>query len=405
MLLGLLGALPFASQLAQLPSSWVTRALGSRRTALAAIAVARQLPILLVPLPFVGFSVHAEQAVLLGVAAASAILGVAGNNAWTAWMGDLVPDRLRGRYFGRRSAWCALGSTVGALGAGAALDAAPPGPGAGAVLSGLALISCALGAITVALLRRQEEVNAPPPAAPRAHDLLHPWSDRRARRALAFHIAWATASGVAAAFYPIHMIGNLRMGFARMSLYTSCIAALRIVTAPLWGRALDRVGARPVLVACCFGLSLSPAVWLFPREGCLWPLAIDAVLCGVLMAGQSLASFNLPLTLSTRQDRPFHLAAFATAAGAATGLASAAGGALTHVLPASMSIAGQTACASQLLFLVGGGLRLCAAMLALRIDEPGARSVRDLGKVVWLGPSIRLENRCAPEPARRSSAA
>jgi MFS family permease len=191
-----------------------------------------------------------------------------------------------------------------------------------------------------------------------------------------------------------------------MSLYTSSLAALRIVSAPLWGRAIDRVGTRPVLVACCFGLSVSPAVWLFATSECLWPLAIDAFLCGVLIAGQSLASFNLPISLSSREGRPFQLAAFAAAGGAATGLASAAGGALAHWLPFSLRIAGQNACTAQILFLVGGGLRIFAAALALRIDEPGARSVRELGKVVWFAARPRLDRRgCEPVAARRSSAA
>jgi MFS family permease len=273
------------------------------------------------------------------------------------------------------------------------------------MLSALALASCVFGGVTVALLRRQANVDEAPPALPRARDLVQPWTDPRARRALAFHVAWAAASGVAAAFYPIHMIGNLRMGFARMSLYTSSLAALRIVTAPLWGRAIDRAGTRPVLVACCFGLSVSPAVWLFAQSDCLWPLAIDAVLCGVLLAGQSLASFNLPISLSSREGRPFQLAAFAAAGGAATGLASAAGGALAHWLPFSLRIAGQTACTAQILFLVGGGLRLFAAGLALRIDEPGARSVRDLGKVVWFAARPRWDRGCEPAAARRSSVA
>jgi MFS family permease len=405
LLLGVLGALPFAAQLVQLPSAWLTRGRGSRRTALCAIAIARQFPLLLVPLPFLALSPDAQRAVLLSVAAAAAVLGVVGNNAWVAWMGDLVPDKVRGRYFGRRSAWCALGATVGALCAGALLDAAPPGRRAGIVLSALALASSALGAITVGLLRRQAVGNAIAPAPPRARDLVRPWKDARARRALAFHVAWAAASGVAAAFYPIHMIGNLRMGFARMSLYTSSLAALRIVTAPLWGRAIDRAGTRPVLVACCFGLSVSPAIWLFAQSDCLWPLAIDAVLCGVLIAGQSLASFNLPISLSSREGRPFQLAAFGAAGGAATGLASAAGGALAHWLPTSLDIAGQTACTAQILFLLGGGLRIFAAALALRIDEPGARSVRDLGKVVWFAARPRVDRGCERVPARRSSAA
>ena len=130
-LVGVLGALPFAAQIVQIPSAWLTRSRGGRRTALWTIGVSRQLPLALALLPWLSFPEPVQRAVLLAVAAASSILSVAGNNAWTSWMGELVPDRLRGRYFGRRTAFCALGSTLGALGAGLALDHARPGAGAG----------------------------------------------------------------------------------------------------------------------------------------------------------------------------------------------------------------------------------------------------------------------------------
>jgi len=206
------------------------------------------------------------------------------------------------------------------------------------------------------------------------------------------------------------MIANLRMGFARMALYNGAIAAVRMLTAPLWGRALDRVGARPVLVACCFGLSISNAIWLFPREDVLWPLAVDAVLSGVLLAGQGLASFSLPLNVSSRGTRPFHLAAFAAAAGIATGVACAAGGALAHVLPAHVGFLGRTLVGSQFLFLTSGVLRLGAAVLALRIVEPGARPVQALGRLALDGAlrrqrTARLDPGCAVPVAQRSSAA
>src|SRR5215467_6407349 len=356
-LVGVLGALPFAAQVAQIPSAWLTRSRGSRRVALWTIGVSRQLPLVLALLPFLRLPEPAQRAVLLGVAALGSVLSVAGNNAWTSWMGELVPDRLWGRYFGRRTAFCALGSTLGALGAGLALDHARPGPGAGTMLSLLSLASCAFGALTAWLLRRQHEPCAHlVPPEPALAEALRPWTEQAARSALLFHMAWAAACGLAAAFYPIHMIANLRMGFARMALYNGAMAAVRMLTAPLWGRALDRVGARPVLVACCFGLSVSPVIWLFPREDLLWPLAVDAVLCGVLLSGQGLASFSLPLNVSSRGTRPFHLAAFAAAAGVATGLFSALGGALAHVLPGHAGFAGRTVVGAQLLFLMGGAL-------------------------------------------------
>lgn len=409
---GILGALPFAAQVVQIPSAWLTRVHGNRRTALWTIGVARQLPLLLAVLPWLPVPEPAQQAILLAVAAASSLLAVAGNNAWTSWMGELVPDRMRGRYFGQRTAFCALGSTLGALGAGLALDHARPGPGAGMVLSLLALASCAFGAVTVLLLARQHEPHprlvAPEPTL---EDALRPWTELAAQRALTFHVTWAAASGLSAAFYPLHMIANLRMGFACMALYNGTIAAARMLTAPLWGRALDRVGARPVLVACCFGLCFSPFLWLFPCEGFLWPLAIDAVACGILLAGQGLASFSLPLNLSSRGARPFHLAAFGAAGGIATGLASVAGGALAHVLPPHTSLLGKTIVSAQLLFLIGGtALRLFAAVLALRIVEPGARPVQALGQLALDGAlrrrrNPRLDPGCAIPVARRSSAA
>jgi MFS family permease len=411
-LVGILGALPFAAQLVQIPSAWLTQVHGSRRTALWTIGISRQVPILLALLPWLPLSQAQQRALLLAVAAAASLLSVAGNNAWTTWMGDLVPDRLRGRYFGRRTAFCAFGSTLGGLGAGLALDHARPGAGAGAVLSGLAVASCVLGALTVALLGRQQDSRRHASSSqPTLRDAVRPWTEPIARRALTFHVAWAAAGGVAAAFYPIHMIANLHMGFARLALYNGAIAAMRIVAAPLWGRALDRVGARPVLVACCFGLCLSPVLWLFPREGLLWPLAIDAVLCGVLLSGQALASFSLPMNVSSPGTRSFHVAAFAAAAGLATGVASMAGGALAHLLPGHVGLFGQAVVTVQLLFLLGAALRLCAAGLALRIVEPGARPVHVLGRLAWKAalrgprPSPRLDPGCAVPMTQRSSAA
>ncbi|HET9752691.1 MAG TPA: MFS transporter, partial [Myxococcales bacterium] len=51
-LIGLLGALPFSAQLVQLPASWITRRLGSKRAALWTIGIGRQCVLPLAALPF-----------------------------------------------------------------------------------------------------------------------------------------------------------------------------------------------------------------------------------------------------------------------------------------------------------------------------------------------------------------
>ena len=370
LLIGVLGALPFTAQLVQLPAAWCTRRFGSRRAALWTIGISRQCVLPLACLPFLPMPVGSRQAIFLGCAFTSAALGVAGNNAWTSWMGDLVPGIVRGRYFGRRSALCALAATCASLTAGLVLDGGHNPREAGAALCALTIAASLAGAVTTWLLSQQHESRRaiPPHAAP-LQDALAPLHDVRARSLLAFQLAWSAAGGIAAAFYPLHMIGNLRMGFARMAIYTAAVAAFRMLAAPMWGRVLDRGGARPVLVASAFALGLSPLFWIFAAEGRLWPLAIDAAVSGAANAGLSLATFSLPLALSRPATRSFYVGALAAAGGLAAGFGSAAGGAAVKVLPDAWSLLGQPLVAAQALFLVGAGARLCAAGLALRVNE------------------------------------
>jgi MFS family permease len=375
-LIGVLGALPFTAQLVHLPASWFTHRFGGRRAALWTIGLARQSVLPLACLPFLPLDLAVKQAVFLTCAFASAVLGVAGNNAWTSWMGDLVPGTVRGRYFGRRTALCALAATGASLTAGLVLDRGRNPGQAGVALCALTLVACATGAVTTLLLRRQHEprrATAPNVATLRA--ALAPIRDGRARSLLAFQLAWSAAGGIAAAFYPLHMIGNLRMGFARMALYTAAVAAFRMLAAPLWGAVMDRAGARPVLVSSAFALAVSPLFWIFAAEDRLWPLAIDAALSGAANAGLSLATFSLPLALSRPSNRSFYVGALAAAGGLAAGVGSAAGGAFVKFLPGPWSLLGQPLVSAHALFLAGAAARLCAAGFALRVDERPAAEV------------------------------
>ena len=187
------------------------------------------------------------------------------------------------------------------------------------------------------------------------------------------------------------MIGNLRMGFARMAIYTAAVAAFRMLAAPLWGRVLDRGGARPVLFTSAFALSLSPVFWIFAMEGRLWPLAIDAAVSGAANAGLSLATFSLPLALSRPATRSFYVGALAAAGGLAAGIGSAAGGAVVKVLPGAWTLLGQPLVAAQALFLVGAAARLFAAVLALRVNERAPAEV------------VHMPRRADPERAKLSA--
>ncbi len=120
LLLGVLWALLFG-QLLQLPAAWLMAHFDRRRVAIAGNSIARQVLLLLAVLPFLHISEASKRVGLVAIISISSLAAVAGGNAWMSWMGDLVPARIRGRYFGRRTALCAIGGAASSLAAGSGL--------------------------------------------------------------------------------------------------------------------------------------------------------------------------------------------------------------------------------------------------------------------------------------------
>src|SRR6185369_11126812 len=328
-LIGSLGALPLVAQMASLPAAWFISGRSRKWATVLAVCISRLTFLPLIALPWVDLAPAARLRLFVAIVAVSTVFGVIGNSAWVAWMGDLVPGRLRGRYFGQRTVFLSIAGTLASLAAAVTLDRVSPLGWTGAALSALTAVACLAGLASLGLLMRQHE-----PAGPREQgaagwaSLRAALADRRVRPYLHYQLAWNAAVGISASFFAYHLLTNLRTGFLLMAAHGVVVAVVRIASARLWGRAVDRIGARPVLIFCSFGIAAVPAIWLFPTPDRLWPIAIEAVLSGFLWGGHAIAALDLTIGLAPRSGRPFYLAAFATAGGIGFGLASVLAGQL-----------------------------------------------------------------------------
>ena len=398
--IGVLGALPFAAQIVQVPAAWLTQRVGAKPLALVAVGAARLAWLPLIALPFLALPQPTALAIFLAVVAVAALFAVVGNNAWTAWMGDLIPAQIRGRFFARRMMFVNAAGTVSSLAAGVALDASTPRGFRGETLAILAAVACVAGLVSVRLLLAQH--HAPPArdaGAPGWRDALRAARDRRTRPLLAYLLAWSGGVGIAAGFFAFHMLTNLHMTFTFVAAHTIIVAALRIVSAPAWGRLVDTCGARPVLVVCSLGISVVPLVWLFVTPERWWPIAIEAVISGTLWGGHGIAGFDVMISVAPRRARPFYLAVFSAGTGVGFAVSSVLAGLLAAVLSAPLHHAGSTWSEIHVLFLLSALGRAGAAFLALRIAEPAAHGVRDLGRALLGGPTRRTAK---PSPASLS---
>lgn len=376
LLIGLLVALPQLAQVAQVPSSHLIGRLGVRRTALYAVAGSRLVFLGLAALPWLGLSTPTQLTVLVATAGVSAILGVLGNNAWVEWMASLVPERIRGRYFGRRTALCTASGAAGSLLSAGLIDLAGETL-ADAALSMLALLAAALGVVAMRLMARQHEPtwldeDTSPVAA-----TLAPLRDPMARRVTGYLVTWNAAVGIAGSYFALYMVDRLGMSWSLVALHATAAAAVRVALAPAWGRLIDRHGVAPVLVSCSFGIALIPVLWLFTSPDVWWPVAIDVLLAGALWSGHGIAAFQLPLVASPKRGRRFHVGFYAAAAGLAYALATAVGGLLATSWPSVSSFApAWLSDPIRVLFFLSAVSRFVAAILCTRLALAPARRRR-----------------------------
>jgi MFS family permease len=372
--LGLIVALPQAAQLVQVPAAWITSRFGSRRTALWAVGAGRQALLLLCLLPWVPADSGAREALLVVAAALSTALAVIGNNAWVAWMGELVPPRIRGRYFGGRTAVATIANATGSLLAGFTLDWARSRNMEGQALASLAFTAALGGAASSWLMARQHACVDHHANDGLTRDILAPWRNTRARRLLGFQLAWNAAVGLSASFFTAFMLRDLGLTFVTVATYGAITATCRVAVAPLWGRAIDRVGPGQVAVLCSIAIASLPLLWVFASPGVTWPLTIDALATGLFWSGHSLATFQLPLAIAPRRGRPYYLAAFSMSAGIAFLIATELGGAIVTRWASGARIGGLALGPYQLLFVTSSLARFAAAALSLRLLESRGRA-------------------------------
>jgi MFS family permease len=121
--IALVGSVPLLSQIASPAAAYLAAAFGRRKLLTVAMALVSRLTWLLAAsLPLVPMPDAWRPTVLILVVLTSSFFLAANGTLWTAWMGDVVPERERGRYFGLRAGIVGVVAMVANLAAGAFLD-------------------------------------------------------------------------------------------------------------------------------------------------------------------------------------------------------------------------------------------------------------------------------------------
>jgi len=250
--------------------------------------------------------------VFIGLLVLTYTLAAAWKTAFAPWITELVPARIRGRYFGRR---LALATSVGAaLTVVAALligHEKTIRTHELATFSTVFLAAAGVGLIGAWLLVHVGEPRHHMPLAQHPGTPLRaPLADLRFRATLHFLASWSLASSFAAPFFTVYMLRRLELPVSVAIGFTALSQIVNLVALPTWGKLDDRFGSRAVLFLATSGFLATLLAW--PVLGFVdRPIAYALLVLIHAVGGSCAGGVTLAATtLVQEQAPPEHLTSY-----------------------------------------------------------------------------------------------
>jgi len=297
------------------------------------------------------------------IALSSSLMGV----AWTAWVSDFVPARLRGRYFGKRNRLTSLSTISFMLISIVVLKFSDASRTAYLCLISLAIAGRMVSIMVIHLIQSPDPSGGSISGANWAKEL----ADLRTQKALLRFIAFNTVAGfflsgagTIAAMYAFNDLGATPAQFTGFSLAATLSAAICV---PLWGKLIDRHGAIPIIMITFLAWRVGDLGWLLIQPETLNWMYLVWLWGGAMATGYILATFTLILKLIPKKSRSAGISFNLTA----TSIAGAIAPLIVGVL---ISRAGDFGLTTTLAYQIGIGLCILGGILSViilfRMREP-----------------------------------
>ncbi|MDB5324501.1 MAG: major facilitator superfamily protein [Phycisphaerales bacterium] len=391
---GLLAAMPFLAALLSLPASVLADRSGQRSRLFFLGLYPNRLLWIVVALVPPWVLTHAGKhgsvlAVLIFLSLIFVInIGQAvGSPGWNSWMADIVPIRVRGRYFARRRQLGIPSAIIAAFVSGWVLDHYRVADAATLirVCSGIFIVAALFGVMDIATFHGVPHAVRKVSAAPILSTLGRPLRNRRfVWFSLGASILWFAVAGQAQ-FVNKYLVDQLQLKSMQVQLIVLVGPLLaQLLVLPVWGRTIDRYGKKPAMLIATLGLVPVGAGWILVESHHLWTAYVLAMIGSVLWTGVDVANFNLVIELSgTDPDGKSGGTAYTAVNSVIVNIAGCLGGLFFGTVAEKLQ--GQSWQAGlakpvtyyEIIFAVSAVLRLVAVFPMLKMKEPEAEPTLD----------------------------
>lgn len=334
--IGLLAAIPFLAQLAQLPAVVLIERVRKRRViAVAVVWASRILIMSLALLPWLAGST-ASLRILVAAQVAITLFGAMAGCSVNSWFHQLLAGQDLGALYAQRLFWSTVLASLGALAAGNLVEHWPFAHTLHAYSVSFAFAGLA-GFIGLHFLARvpEPQMVATGPPQPITALLRAPLADLNFRRLIVFMASWNFASNLAAPFLTVYLLRQLGYGMATVTALWAASQIANAFTLYSWGRLSDRLSNKAILATALpayFGCLIALPVSALPEPHFLTLpiLALVHVVMGIASGGIGLATGNIGLKLAPQGKGTAYLASVSLSGAVAGGTAALVGGALAE---------------------------------------------------------------------------
>ncbi len=278
-------------------------------------------------------------ALLVALACLHHLFGMPAGTAWSSWFGDVVPRRLRGRYFGARNRWI-HGTTFVALVAGgwilSLVEPAPAGVRVAGGGLGYALLYASAGLLRLGCaaiqLRSWEPPFHAPPHRENVVGVLQGHAGSGARGVIASGAAMLLAVCMSTPYFAPHMLETLAFTYPQYLASQGAMIGAKVASLGVWGRWVDRAGALPTYRVAAILVALVPLPWIVADRAEIVYFA--QAFSGIAWAGHEVSL--LALTLGA--VGPAQRAVLLTAQSVTNGVAQVAGGLMGTAIVGGLGI-------------------------------------------------------------------
>ncbi len=376
--IALLTAIPLVTQILQIFSihaveyfgrrKWISGICsGSGRILWAFLAVISLVPSL---------KTHAIPLFLISFTVISSLMSFAGA-PWLSWMADLVPANIRGRYFGKRNMILGIVTMVISILAGHVLDYYKSQNALEIGFFIIEMVAVLSAIISFGLLIQQPEPPFQRTESYRFFDYVkEPFRSEKFKKLLRFYLFFIFAIGLASSYFPVYLLKTLNWSFSNLALLSIGSSIMTLLTQPLWGRLVDRVGHKPVIKTTVIGLVPLPVVYFIATPGASWPVWLDIIFTGVFNAGFTLVMFTMVFYSLPDKGRPMALAVYSALTGVINFIAMILGGLIAQSLaPVQFTVLGKIIINYHFLFVLTLVTRIAAIPLINKLEEPEAKTI------------------------------